>query len=220
MTAPSLAAAVREAEEYLHLWDRGAYAQSDGIRILRSLLAALPAEGEPPAPQPAPTSGDPRCYRCDREYPFKIGFCEDCLNAAAGSLPPEVEAACIERGREEVWADVLDSLRAVYGKDMPYDESPCELIVDLVKPSSLPPSVEAAAEALRLRGCVEKILAFLLPIDVVRLVCRTTPETRQSAATAIGNARLACDYALNGGKPENILAPERLSSARSAKGGE
>ena len=180
--------------------------------------------GEAPAPQPAPThirhiagncpdgSGGALCDRCFREI----------INSDIRpvKLSPEVEAAYIERGREEVWADVLDSLRAVYGKDMPYDESPCELIVDLVKPSSLPPEVEAAAEALRLRGCVEKILAFLLPIDVVRLVCRTTPETRQSAATAIGNARLACDYALNGGKPENILAPERLSSARSAKGGE
>ena len=156
----------------------------------------------------------------DALHPSEVVLAEHDAALRSRPLPPEVEAACIERGREEVWADVLDSLRAVYGKDMPYDESPCELIVDLVKPSSLPPSVEAAAEALRLRGCVEKILAFLLPIDVVRLVCRTTPETRQSAATAIGNARLACDYALNGGKPENILAPERLSSARSAKGGE
>ena len=40
----ALASARREAEEYLHLWDRGAYAQSDGIRILRSLLASEPAK--------------------------------------------------------------------------------------------------------------------------------------------------------------------------------
>lgn len=67
-----LASARREAEEYLHLWDRGAYAQSDGIRILRSLLAFLPDEGETPAltgleaalvgdrpaPQPSPTLAD------------------------------------------------------------------------------------------------------------------------------------------------------------------
>lgn len=166
-------------------------AAADIAQDHKVLRAILPAEGEAPAPTPV----------------------------IKESLKTDVIEAAEERGREEVWGDVLDSLRAVYGKDMPYDESPCELIVDIVPPASLPPDVEAAEEALRLRGCVEKILAFLLPIDVVRLVCRTTPETRQSAATAIGNARLACDYALNGGKPENILAPERLFSARSAKGG-
>jgi hypothetical protein len=85
-----------------------------------ALLAALPGEG--PAAQAAPTA------------------------VIKESLKPDAIEAAEERGREEVWGDVLDSLRAVYGKDMPYDESPCELIVELVPPASLPPEVEAAAE--------------------------------------------------------------------------
>lgn len=56
--------------------------------------------------------------------------------------------AAEERGREEVWGDVLDTLRTVYGRDMPYNESPCELIADLVPPGDVA-AVREAAERLR-----------------------------------------------------------------------
>lgn len=56
--------------------------------------------------------------------------------------------AAEERGREEVWGDVLDTLRTVYGRDMPYNESPCELIADLVPPGDVA-AVREAAEIIR-----------------------------------------------------------------------
>lgn len=52
--------------------------------------------------------------------------------------------AAEERGREEVWGDVLDTLRTVYGRDMPYNESPCELVADLVPPGDVAAVREAA----------------------------------------------------------------------------
>ena len=58
--------------------------------------------------------------------------------------------AAEERGREEVWGKVLDTLRTVYGRDMPYNESPCELIADLVPPGDVAAVREAAARVAAL----------------------------------------------------------------------
>lgn len=74
MTAPSLAAAIREAEEWLTRYDDAVPSIPPGsadppeVRLLRALLAALP--GETPAPQPTPSPVSP-----------------------ADTLPPEVEEA-------------------------------------------------------------------------------------------------------------------------------
>lgn len=54
-----------------------------------------------------------------------------------------------ERGRDEVWGQVLDTLREVYGRDMPYNQTPCELIADLVPAQDDEAPLRAAArEAL------------------------------------------------------------------------
>lgn len=95
MTAPSLAAAIREAEEWLTRYDDAVPSIPPGsadppeVRLLRSLLAALP--GETPAPQPTPEPVSP-----------------------AYTLPPEVAEAAEDVVRGEWWGHYCPSCGSTF----------------------------------------------------------------------------------------------------------
>jgi len=52
------------------------------IRRLSDLDVAI----NRPAP---PADAGPKCYRCDKPYPFRIGFCEECWNAHIAAPPAD-----------------------------------------------------------------------------------------------------------------------------------
>ena len=98
--------------------------------------------------------------------------------------------AAEERGREEVWGEVLDTLRIVYGRDMPYNEGPCELIADLVPPDTHADVSEAAAEALSVLTDLAESAAYWSEYDVpLGIVSRVD----------FAKARLAAALAAKGG---------------------
>ena len=98
MANPYLPAAIRAAEEALALRNRlTEHREADLMEsALRSLLSALPAEGEAPAPQPAPT-------------PEPV--------SPAYKLPPEVEAELAPIRGLRITAD---EIRAALKSVMPY----------------------------------------------------------------------------------------------------
>ena len=72
-----------------------------------------------------------------------------------------------ERGRDEVWGQVLDTLREVYGRDMPYNQTPCELIADLVPAQDDEAPLRAAAtEALDVLTRLADSAAYWSDYDV------------------------------------------------------
>ena len=72
-----------------------------------------------------------------------------------------------ERGRDEVWSQVLDTLREVYGRDMPYNHTPCELIADLVPAQDDDAPLRAAArEALDVLTRLADSAAYWSDYDV------------------------------------------------------
>lgn len=72
-----------------------------------------------------------------------------------------------ERGRDEVWSQVLDTLREVYGRDMPYSQTPCELIADLVPAQDDDAPLRAAArEALDVLTRLADSAAYWSEYDV------------------------------------------------------
>ena len=72
-----------------------------------------------------------------------------------------------ERGRDEVWSQVLDTLREVYGRDVPYNQTPCELIADLVPAQDDEATLRAAAtEALDVLTRLADSAAYWSDYDV------------------------------------------------------
>lgn len=197
MTAPSLAAAVREA---LRLIECGM--PDDAAERLRPLLAALTAEGEAPAPQPAPTTDWRAAYEQEhRRHSETLGILREFIGPdrdireglealRSRPLPPEVEAAA-EALRQELTAmREASPFRAVR-------ESAQALLAALssarsAAPAKMTEEVEAAAEK-----AVEDLGNVIYNIEV---------GERWEAEIQTREIRDRLDNA--------------LSSARGAKGGE
>ena len=91
--------------------------------------------------------------------------------------------AAEERGREEVWGKVLDVLRMVYGKDMPYNESPAELIADLVPPATPAPARDEVREAAGKAAEDLGNVIYNIETGEIREAMEQAREIRESLAT-------------------------------------
>jgi len=145
---------------------------STSRRFVVSDLPALIAEGRrliaaaTPGPVRAGRS-DMISYGADDDRPYKNIYVGAATARRARNDVPDDLAKVWGVNCIEVWGQVLDTLREVYGRDMPYNQTPCELIADLVPAQDDEAPLRAAArEALDVLTRLADSAAYWSDYDV------------------------------------------------------